>query len=337
MSSTKFRVVITDSDFSDSDLEEDMLSKIGASLEKFQTYDENEVIKFAQDADVILCDYAPVNRKVLSSLRKLRAVIEYGVGYDNIDVKAATEHGVLVCNIPDFMDTEVAEHTLALILALTRKITKADAFVKGGSWTKYGSLSWQKLMPISHLDGKVAGVIGFGRIGRQVAERLSAFKLKILAFDPYVNKEVADKMGVRLTDINTLMKESDIVSVNALLSKETFHLISEKEIRLMKPTAVIVNTARGKIIDQKYLADALRERRIAGAGLDVEEGEPPDPDAPLLKLDNVILTPHIAGVSEKAMHNLRVYSTEEAIRILREEKPKHPVNPEVLSSPPKRP
>lgn len=331
-SSAKFEVVITDSDFADFDLEKEMFAKVGAIVKKFQTYDENEVINIAQNADVILCDYAPINMTVLSSLKKLRAVIEYGVGYDNIDVRAATDHGVIVCNIPDFMDTEVAEHTLALLLAITRRITIGDEFVRRGDWSKYGSLSWRQLGPINHLEGKVAGLVGFGRIGRQVAERLLAFKVKVIAYDPYVDREVARRLGVQLTDLDALMKESDIISVNALLSKETFHLISEKQIKLMKPTAILVNTARGKIIDQPYLVDALQNRRILGAGLDVQELEPPDPNGTLLKLDNVVLTPHIAGTSEKAMRNLRIFSTEEAIRILEGNRPRHPINPEVIGS-----
>lgn len=329
-SSSKFEVVITDSDFPDTQMEQDALGKIGATVRKLQTYREEDVIREAKDADVILADYAPINRNVIGNLRKARAVVEYGVGYDNIDVKAATEKGILVCHIPDFMTSEVAEHSLALILALHRRITWADSFVKSGGWSKYGPLSWEKLMPLTNMEGKVAGIVGFGRIGRQVAERLKAFGVSVMAYDPYVNAETASKLGVRLVDLSTLFREADIVSVNALLSKETFHLIGESQIRSMKKSAMLVNTSRGKIIDQVHLLEALRSKSIAAAGLDVLETEPPS-DSAFLELDNVVLTPHIAGTSEKSVHNLRVLAVEEARRALTGEAPRHPVNPEVLA------
>jgi D-3-phosphoglycerate dehydrogenase len=325
MVQTFFETVITDSDFPDTKPEQEILGKVGSAVRKFQTLDANEVSKIAENADAILCDRAPINRAVISSLKKARVIVVSAVGYDNVDVKAAQEKGIIVCNVPDYMTCEVAEHTMALVLCLVRKITWADSFTKGAGWSKYGSRSWTQLMPISHLDGKTAGIIGFGRIGQQVAERLQSFKLKVTAFDPYVPKEMAMRKGVELVDLPTLMRESDIITVNCRLSEETYHLIGENQLSLMKENALIVNTARGKVIDQKALVDALGNHRIAGAGLDVLENEPCSPDDPLLQLQNVVITPHIGGVSEKSVTALRRLAAEEIARVLKGETPKHRV------------
>jgi D-3-phosphoglycerate dehydrogenase len=321
----KYEVVITDSAFADGNLEQEILSRVGANVKKYQTYDQNEVGKITKTADAILCDGAPISRTIISNLENARVIVEYGVGYDNVDVKAAHEKGITVCNVPDFMTYEVAEHTMALILSLTRRVTWADNFTKAGRWNEYGAWSWTKLMPITHLDGKTAGIVGFGRIGRQVAERLRAFRMKILAYDPYVTPNAATKVGVDLVDLPILMRQSDIISVNCLLSKETFHLIGKRELDLMKETALIVNTARGRVIDQVALVKALKSKRIAGAGLDVLEKEPCEPDDPVLSLENVIITPHVAAVSDKATLALRRLASEEVARVLRGERPKHPV------------
>jgi len=323
--SYKYEVVITDSDHLDGEFEQGILGTVGAHVKKYQTYDEKEVIKITKTADAIMCDYAPISRAVISGLQKARVIVVYGVGYDNVDVKAAKEKSIIVCNVPDYMTYEVAEHALALILSLVRRVTWGDNLAKAGRWSEYGASAWAKLMPITHLDGKTAGIVGFGRIGQQVAERLQAFKMNVIAFDPYVPKDVAARMNVELVDLPTLMKQSDIISVNCLLTKETFHLIGKKELDAMKETAMIVNTARGKVIDQVALVDALKSKRIAAAGLDVLEKEPYDPNDPILELENVIITPHVGGISDKAVTNLRRLATEEVARVLRGEPPKHPV------------
>lgn len=329
---TQFEVVIADSEWPDGNLEQEILGKIGATVKKFQVYDVNEICKVTRTAHAILCTYdASISRKVISNLENASVIVVSAVGYDNIDIKAATEKGIVVCNVPDYMTFEVAEHTMALILALIRRLTVADRFVRTGGWSKHGPLSWTRLVPLSHLDGVVAGIVGFGRIGRQVAERLQAFRVRVIAYDPYVQKDVAATRGVELVDLDTLMKESDIISVNTLLSEKTFHLIGDKELRLMKQTAVIVNTSRGKVIDQSALTQVLIGKKIAGAGLDVLEREPPDTDDPLLKLENVIFTPHIASTSEKSYRALRRMGAEEAGRVLMGQQPRHPVNPEVLA------
>lgn len=327
---TKFDVVIADSIFLDANVEQEILGKVGAKIRKYQMYDPVELKELTKSTDGIIASVAPIKRDVISNLEHARGIVCYGVGYDNVDVKAATEKGILVCNVPDFMTYEVAEHTMALILASVRKIPWADRYARTEAWKRNGIRSWNNFRPLSYLDGRVVGIVGFGRIGRQVAELCQAFHMKVIAFDPYVPSEIARKMSVDLVDLPTLMKNSDIVSVNAFLSDETFHLIDEDELVLMKPSAIIVNTSRGKIINNEALARFLSEKKIAGAALDVLEQEPADPSSPLMKLDNIIITPHIAGMSEKASLNSRRLASEEMARILTGAPPRNPINKEVL-------
>ena len=330
MSEQKFDVVITDSIFLDASVENDILGKIGANVRKYQSYDPAELKEITRSADGILTAVSPLKKEVISNLEKARAIVCYGVGYDNVDMKAATEKGILVCNVPDYLTYEVAEHAMALILSLVRKIPWADKFTRTAEWKKNGIRSWNNFRPLSYLDGKVAGVVGYGRIGRQVADMLQAFHVTVIAHDPYVPKEVAAKKGVELVDLPTLMRKSDVISVNALLSDETFHLIDAEELGMMKETAILVNTARGKIVNNEALAKVLKDKKIAGAALDVMEIEPADPGSPLLTLDNIVITPHIAGMSEKASLNSRRLASEEMVRILSGEPPRNPLNKEVL-------
>lgn len=327
--SSKYEVVITDSDFEDGSVEQSILNKI-AVVKKYQTFDTEEIKRVTKNADGILTELAPLPREVISELNKTKVIVTYGIGYDNVDVKAATEKGILVCNTPDFMTYEVSEHTLALILSLVRRIPLSDRLMRGGEWNRQGSMIWTKVMPLSYMDGKKAGVVGLGRIGKQVASFLQAFHTKVIAYDPYVSKESASQLGVELVDLHTLMSESDIISVNTLLTSETFHLIGAREISLMKETAIIVNTSRGKVIDQKALVDALISKKIRAAGLDVFEKEPVDYHDPLLSLGNVILTPHMAGTSEKSINAWRILAAEEVLRVLGGQAPKHPINQEIL-------
>ena len=329
-SEAKFNVIIADSIFLDSDIEQEILGKVGAKVHKYQLYDIGQLKQVTAEADGVMASVAPMNKEIIANLKKAKAIVCYGVGYDNVDVKAATERGIVVCNVPDFMTYEVAEHTMALILSLVRKIPWANNFARTEKWKKDGIRSWNNFRPLSYLDGKIAGIIGFGRIGRQVAELLKAFHVQVLAFDPYVGKDAAAAMGVEMVDLPTLLAKSDIVSVNAFLSQETFHLIDENQLRQMKKTAIIVNTSRGKIINNEALIRALKNEWIAGAGLDVLEQEPADPNSPLLQLNNVVITPHIAGMSEKASLNSRRLASEEMARALTKQTLRNPINREVL-------
>ncbi|MEM3588220.1 MAG: C-terminal binding protein, partial [Candidatus Jordarchaeaceae archaeon] len=317
-----YKVIITDSDFPTAEVETEVLSQIGAEVQLFQCKTEEEVIKVARDADGIINNYVPITEKVISNLKKARIIVRYGIGYDNVNLKAASDKGIFVCNVPDYLTYEVADHTLSLILSLVRRIPEITNSTKTGEW------DWMKFRPIYRLDGKTAGIIGFGHIGRQVAERLKAFKVKVISYSPHVQPELMQEEDVKPVNLKTLLKESDIISIHTSLTEGKKHLIGEEEFRLMKKTAILINTARGAIVDQKALYRALKEKWISGAALDVLEKEPPEPNDPLLKLDNVIITPHIGWYTEESAINLRKLAAEEVRRVLLGNKPKNLVNPE---------
>lgn len=321
----QFVVAISDSPFENADKEQAILGKIGAKVQQFHCTNESEVIDAARNAHVIMCDASPITRNVIHSLSKLVGVVEYGIGYDNIDVNAATENGVLVCNVPDFMTSEVADHAVALILALTRKLDRISRSTRDGKW------NWREFRPVSSLEGKTVGIIGFGNIGRQVAERMRSFGTRVIAYDPYVSREAMKKLGARSNNLDELLGASDVISIHVPLNKETRQLIGRKELAKLKDSVILVNTSRGSVIDQEALVESLRKGSIAAAGLDVLAKEPPSPSDPILGFENAIVTPHIGWYSEQSSARLQENAALEAERILTGNPPKHPVNPEVLS------
>jgi D-3-phosphoglycerate dehydrogenase len=321
----RFVVAITDTPFESGDKEQAILSRIGASVRKFNCSNEMDVTEAARDAHVILCDASPITRNVITALSHLVGVVEYGIGYDNIDVNAATEHRVVVCNLPDFMTSEVADHAVALILTLARKLHRIGPSTRAGEW------NWRRFRPINTLEGKTVGIIGFGNIGRQVAERMRSFKTHVIAYDPYVPREVIEKGAATPTSLGDLLKSSDIITIHVPLTKETKQLIGEKEFGSMKDSVLLVNTSRGSVIDQEALIASIRMGKIGAAGLDVLTKEPPNRSDPILALDNVIITPHIGWYSEQSSSRLQEHAALEAERILTGKPPKHPINPQVLS------
>lgn len=290
---------------------------------------EDVIAEATRDADVIMVVYAKITRKIIESAAKLKGIVRYGIGVDNIDLKAATEKGIMVANIPDYGIKSVADHTMMLILALARRVTAWDRYTRElkyiGRWTNPP----MNLIGIELAD-KILGIVGLGRIGREVAKRAKAFDMKIIAYDPYIPKDTVLE-DVTLLELDDLLRQSDFVTIHCPLTNETHHLINEDRLKLMKRTAFIINTARGPIIDEKALYKALKDRWIAGAALDVFEHEPPPSDNLLLKLDNVILTPHVAWFTEEALRRLEFTACEEAIRILKGEVPRNLVNRMVLS------
>jgi D-3-phosphoglycerate dehydrogenase len=332
-SSKKFKVVITEcpSIRGEPDFERETLGEIGADVILLRTTDESKILKATRDADVVLCDAAQITEKIIHNFEKVRGIVEYGIGYDNIDVDAATAGGICVCNIPDYCISEVADHALSLILSLTRKIPWISQLTKEGRWEEV-KRDFDSFRPLPNLELQTAGVIGFGKIGRNVVKRLRSFGLKILVYDPYVPESQITREGAESTELESLLRRSDIVTLHTPLTKGTYHLIGEREINLMKKTAMLVNTSRGPVIDQEALYQALKDCRIALAGLDVLEEEPPRPDDRLLELSNVLITPHIAYFSERSDRVIREYAVEEVTRILEGRRPKNLVNPEVLGS-----
>ncbi|MEA1905309.1 MAG: hydroxyacid dehydrogenase [Candidatus Hadarchaeota archaeon] len=239
-----------------------------------------------------------VTREVIEAGDKLKLIVRAGVGLDNIDLKAAEARDVKVLNTPEAPTVSVAELVLGLMLTWARRISQADASMKRGKWEK------SKLAG-TELRGKTLGIIGTGRVGRAVAYRARAFEMKLLAYDVELNSEFAKKAGVQYVDLKTLLRESDYVTLHVPLMPQTEHMIGEREFELMKPTAVLVNTARGEIIDEAALVRVLKEKKIAGACLDVYEQEPPE-GSPLLRLSNTVLTPHLGASSKEAQREAAV-------------------------------
>jgi D-3-phosphoglycerate dehydrogenase len=288
---------------------------------------EEVLAQEVKDATALIVRLAKITRRIIESGKALRVISRTGVGVDNIDVDAATERGIFVCNIPTGVNSDaVAEHTFCLILALAKNLIEADSRFRAEGWAIRDQL-WVRNID---LYGKVIGIIGLGAIGSRVARIARAFGMTVLAYDPYISAEKAESVGARLVDLDTLLRESDFVTIHCPLTKETENLIDEKRIRLMKRTAFLINCARGPIVKESALVEALEKNMIAGAALDVFAVEPVRPDNPLLKLKNVIVTPHIAGMT----YDVRVKSMEilvnDVIRVLKGEIPENLVNREVL-------
>ncbi len=285
---------------------------------------EDEVIAKTRDADAMVVSSTPVTRGVMSALEGLKVVVRTGVGYDVIDVAAATELGVIVVNIPDIWVREVANHALALLLAWNRKIITLDRQVRSGAWSS--GIPGDRT---GSLHGETVGIVGLGNIGSAFARRVAAFETKVIACDPYVDDRHFAALGVERVSLDALAERSDYVSVHTLLNAETRHLIGEAFFRRMKPTAILINTSRGPVVDEKALTRALQDKRLAGAALDVWEHEPVAADNPLLRMDNVIATPHAAYFSSPAVAQVPRRCGEEIARVLTGQRPLNVVNPEV--------
>jgi D-3-phosphoglycerate dehydrogenase / 2-oxoglutarate reductase len=289
--------------------------------------DPDEMIARMRDADALVVSFSPVTREVMSALEGLKTVVRTGVGYDVIDVRAATELGVVVVNIPDIWVREVANHALALLLAWNRKIITLDRQVHAGVWS--GGVPGERT---GSLHGETVGIVGLGNIGSAFARRVAALETKVIACDPYVDKERFATLGVERVPLEALAERADYVSVHTLLNAETRHLIGEKFFQRMKPSAILINTSRGPVVDEAALTRALREKRLAGAALDVWEQEPIAADNPLLAMDNVIATPHAAYYSSPAIAAVPRRCGEEVARVLTGERPINVVNPEVYAA-----
>lgn len=277
-----------------------------------------EVIAIAADAQGLLCVGYRVTRDLLAALPRLRVIVRYGVGVDNVDLDAATEHGVMVCNVPDYCIDEVANHTMAMLLGLNRRIIDQYLGLRSGERAA--------LSPMGPLRGEVLGLVGWGRLARAVADRARAFGLRIVAHDPFVTSDPR----VDLVGLDELLSIADYVSVHAPLTPDTKGLIGASQLALMKPNAYIVSTSRGGIIDETALHDALISGAIAGAGLDVWEAEPVKPDNPLLSLPNVIGSAHTAYYSDQSELNLRRRVVEIAAEALAGKIPASLINTDVI-------
>lgn len=283
-----------------------------------------QVIKDTKNADGIINRESPMPRKVLESLERCKVVLRTGIGVDVVDVEAATELGIAVVNLPDLWIKEVANHAFALMLACNRRILTLDRDIRKGNWEPITP------SPVGSLHGETLGIVGFGNTGRMLAKRALGFEMSVVATDPYVPSSVFAEYGVEVTEFEDLLSRSDYISIHCPRTELTFHMFNEPVFKAMKPTAYIINTARGPIVDHVALIKALTKDWIQGAGLDVQEFEPPDSNDPLLQMDNVILTPHTAYFSDPAISSVPFRCGQEIARVLTGRMPLNLVNPKVL-------
>jgi len=299
----------------------EVIKKAGIEFKDIDASTEDEIIAKAKDADVVFVVRTAFTRRVFESLPKLRAVIRCGVGYDNVDVDAATDNRVLVVNVPDFCFEEVSNHAIVLIIACAKKLVQMDHLLKTAGWNA-AARSWSPWAR-SGADPRHRRL---RQHRRMTARKAKCFGLNVIGSDPYVDRDLAQESGITLKSLAEVMRESDYVSLHPCLNQETHHLIGAKELALMKPSAYLINTSRGSVVDEPALIKALQEKRIAGAGLDVFEKDPIDPDNPLLKMGQVIVTPHSASYCEASFKRLRISVGKEAVRVAQGVWPKNVVN-----------
>jgi D-3-phosphoglycerate dehydrogenase / 2-oxoglutarate reductase len=319
-------VGVSDSVFPNLDPAREVLSRIGAELRLAKEPTPESILGVARDADALLATYAKITGEMIPQMKRCRIISRFGIGVDNVDIPAATKMGIVVTKVPDYCIDEVSDHTLALLLALVRKIPSSNARTHAGRW------EMQAVVPIHRLRGSVLGLVGFGRIPQLVAPKAQAFGIKVVAYDPYIGEDVFKRAQVEKVEFAQLVKISDYISIHSPLVPETRHLFNADVFRQMKPTAYLVNTARGPIVDEEALAKALDAKQLAGAGLDVLSQEPPN-GSPLFGRDNVILTPHTSFYSVESLVDLQVKAAEEVVRVFKGEMPRNPVNPEALQRP----
>ncbi len=317
----RFKVVVTDDRYGSYPEEESVLAPIGAELIVRDFKNQEEAIAGLADADGALVCLFPMGAPVIGSLRKCRVLSRYGVGYDNVDVAAATANNIWVARVPDYCVEDVSDQALAMILGCVRGVAYKDRQVRAGRWNLHYDI------PTHRIAGTVLGIVGYGAIGRVLHRKVAGFALaRVLVCDPYVDPALIRKAGGEPVDFERLLRESDYISVHVPLEAETRGLIGEKQLAMMKPTAILVNTSRGPVVDEIAVARALQAKRLAAVGLDVFTQEPLPVDSPLRKLENVILSDHASWYSEESEVELRRKAAENVAAVLMGGKPRYPVN-----------
>lgn len=318
-------VAVADSVFPNLNPAREVLSKVNAELLLAQKPSAEAIMQVARDADALLVTYAKVTAEMIGQMKRCRIIARFGIGVDNVDIAAATNASIVVTRVPDYCIDEVSDHTMALLLALARKIPSANSSVHAGCW------EMPAVVPIYRLRGSVLGLVGFGRIPQLVAPKAKGFGLKVISYDPFVSEETMKHAGVEKVGFPELVSVSDHISIHCPLVPETNHLFDADVFQRMKPTAYLINTARGSIVDEEGLARALDRGQLAGAALDVLSQEPPT-GSPLFGRHNVVLTPHMSFYSAESLVDLQSKAAEEVVRVLTGEVPHNPVNPEALKS-----
>ncbi len=312
-------VIVADCDHPSIDIEKGVLKDVCPEIRWLACRTEDEVIAQCQDGEGILIQYAPMTRRVLEQLPRCKVIARYGVGVDTVDLLAASDLGIVVSNVPDYGTNEVSDHALAMMLCLTRKVPQANAQIKRGQW------DFRLMHPVHRHQVQTIGVIGMGRIGQAMAHKTHALGMKVVAYDPYVNPDALPDY-ITLCGLEDLLRQSDVVSVHCPLTDVTRNMLDESMLRLMKPSAYLVNTARGCIVDEVALDKLLTEKKLAGAAMDVLAVEPGPMTHPLFKHENFYCTPHMAWHSEESAQELKRKAAEETRRVLRGEAPWYQVN-----------
>ena len=313
-------IAVTDSVFPSLDPAKAALARVDPEIRMAKSAGADDILSVAREADAILVTYAKLPGELLRQLERCKVIGRFGLGVDNIDIKTAVELGITVTYVPDYCMAEVSDHAMALILALARKVPFSNALVQGGRW------EMPAVAPLRRLAGQVLGLIGFGHIPRALVPKAKAFGLTVVAHDPYVSPDVLAALGVAGVSFDDLLARSDFISVHAPLTPQTRGLVNAAAFAKMKPGALIVNTARGPLIDETALIAALDSGHLGGAALDVVATEPLAKDSPLLHRDNVILTPHTAFYSVEALNELQTKCASDVARVLSGEKPIYPVS-----------
>ena len=312
-------VVVAGTSFPSLEIERSVLEPLGFRVVDAGGLPEEEVLAACRSAAAVMTDYFRCDPERIAGFERCRVICQYGVGLDQIDVEAATRARILVTHTPEYCVDELADHAMALVLAVARRIVRYDRSVREGAW------DYNVGTPI-RLAGSTLGLVGLGRVGQAVAKRAAGFGLRVIACDAYVPEETFEGLGVERVELEELLLESDIVSVHVPLSDETRHLLGGSELRLLKPGAIVVNTSRGGVVDQAALLEALASGRLGGAGLDVLEEEPPPAGEPLLAREDVVLTPHAGFLSIDSLRRVQQEAAEEVARALTGSRPRYCVN-----------
>lgn len=308
------KVAVTDYSFPTLDTERAILEPLGCQLAAKQCRSPAEMIDLVADADAVITQFAPVTAEVIGSMRRARVIVRYGIGVDNVNLDAARERNIPVCNVPAYCIDEVADHTLAMILALTRQIVANSNHIRAGNWGLAAPLA-----SMHALRQLTVGIVALGRIGRAVAARLRAFGCPLLAFDPQVPAAEIERAGCVSVTLDKLLGEADVVTLHCPSTAATRKLIDGAALAKMKRGALLINVARGDVVDTAAMIEALRGGQLGGAGLDVCDPEPVPADSPLRTMGNVILSPHVASTSVPAMTALRTEVAQTVARALRGE------------------
>ena len=322
----KWKVVLTDREFESINIEEEVLAKVDAELLDFQVKDEQDVIAVVKEInpDAVIMQYANLTRRVMENMPKCQIISKYAIGLDRIDITAATEHDICIGNVRDYCTDEVSTHAVALLLDLTRKVSLLNAQLKNtGEW------GYNNAKKIYNLRGMTLGLNGFGKIAQLVAEKMKPFGVEIIACSPSVPADFARKRGVELVSFDELVKRSDVLSTHVPDKEGTRGLFNKAVFKNMKNSAYLINTGRGTAINEPELIWALENKEIAGAALDVTDPEPIQKDSPLLAMDNVIITPHVAYYSEDSLERLQRLTAENVAQRLTGFAPRFLANPEL--------